>query len=264
MVFKRLRDAFGAGAPSIVVILNTPRTQPGGMLSGEARLKGGEFDAALDRIGLGLITFPGPALTEGEEFAQTRISGPLVVRQGEERAFEFQVAVPWETPISEIGGRHLPGMALGVRAEVATTTVVDQADPDLVAVRPLPSQSRVLQAFARLGFPFKAAALQTGGPDSGHRELPFHQKIEFFPPSHHTGIVHGIELAFVPSFDGLDVVLEADQLGGRLSSGAQRFRLTHEEALRTDWPSVIDRWLAGLAHHVRGVDRGPGRGRPVT
>ncbi|MGN9837216.1 sporulation protein [Nonomuraea sp. H19] len=54
------------------------------------------------------------------------MSGPSVLRQGEERTIEFQVAVPWETPISEIGGRHLADMMLGVRTEVTVAMAVDK------------------------------------------------------------------------------------------------------------------------------------------
>ncbi|MEV4172752.1 sporulation protein [Nonomuraea sp. NPDC049709] len=80
---------------------------------------------------------------------------------------DIQVDVPWETPISEIGGRHLNGMALGVRTEAATATAVGKSGLVLVAVRPSPSQQHVQQAFARLGFPFKSAALQAGRLNHG-------------------------------------------------------------------------------------------------
>ncbi|NUP81268.1 MAG: sporulation protein, partial [Nonomuraea sp.] len=46
-----------------------------------------------------------------------------------------------------IGGQHLAGMALGVRTELAVAEAVDKGDLDEVAVEPLPSQLRVLEAF---------------------------------------------------------------------------------------------------------------------
>ncbi|MEV0385579.1 sporulation protein [Nonomuraea sp. NPDC050643] len=253
MAFKRMCDAFGAGAPSAATSLVVSRTQPGGTLSGEIRLKGGEVDAEIDHIGLCLVAPLWPARGVGdpgggEEFSRTRISGPVPLCQGDERAIQFQVAVPWETPISEIGGRHLTGMALGVRTEVATATAVDKGDLHQVAVRPVPSQLLVLRAFARLGFPFKCAVLHAGRLNGGHQELPFHQKIEFYPSSRHTGAVHEVGLAFVSSSSGLEVTLEVGRPGGRRFPD-ERFEMSHEEALHTDWPSVIDRWLAGLLHH---------------
>ncbi|MEV4170192.1 sporulation protein [Nonomuraea sp. NPDC049709] len=262
MVFKRMLSAFGAGGPSLVAFLATHRTQPGGTLSGEVRLMSGQFDAEIDQIGLGLLARVGAA-QDGEqtgltEFANAQISGPSVLRQGEERTIEFQVAVPWETPISEIGGRHLAGMMLGVRTEVTVAMAVDKGSPDMIAVTPARSQLRVLQAFAQLGFFFKSASLRAGRLNGVHQDLPFYQGIEFYPPAHLAGAVHEVVLAFVLSSSGLNVVLEAGQHAGRLSSGdaAGCFQMSHDEALHTDWSSEIDRWLAGLAHHARGGKRG--------
>ncbi|WP_336206381.1 sporulation protein [Nonomuraea sp. LPB2021202275-12-8] len=270
MVFKRMISAFGADAPSMDTILATPRTQPGGTLAGEVRLKGGDVDAGLEHVALVLVARVEPAQAGAgeqsgfEEFLHAQISGPSLLRRGEERVIGFQIMVPWETPISEIGGRHLTGPALGVRAEVASAVAVDKGDLDMVVVKPVPSQLRVLQAFPRLGFHFKCAALQAGRLNGAHQGLPFHQTIEFYPPSHHAGAVHEVELAFVSSPSGLEVVLRANRRSGRCSSGAAvgRFEMSHEEALHTDWPSEVDRWFVGPAHHARGQDRGrPGQER---
>ncbi|MEU8359792.1 sporulation protein [Nonomuraea sp. NPDC048882] len=247
MAFVRLSDAGGASAPSVSTILATPRTQPGGVLSGEVRLRGGDAGVTIDRICLGLVTSPYAAHEAGshhtiEEFSQAQVSGHAVLRPGEEKVIAFQAAIPWWTPLSEIGGRHLPGMALGVRTEVAIATIVGSSDLDLVTVKPAPSQSRVLQAFARLGFPFKSAVLQSSsGKDPLHGPQLL-QKIKFHPPSHHAGVVHEVGVTFVPS--SCDLVVELQGEHSRCQRPhTERFQMTHEEALHTDWPSEIDRWL---------------------
>ncbi|MGW0810867.1 sporulation protein [Nonomuraea sp. NPDC002799] len=263
MVFKRMAGAFGADAPSMETFLTTSRTQPGGTLSGEVRLRGGRADAGVERIALGLVVRVGQALGDNggqsglEKIAYTQIGGPSTLRRGEERTIEFQMTVPWETPISEIGGRRLTGLALGVRAEMAGATAVDLGDVGLVAVRPVPSQQRVLQAFSWLGFHFKRAAVRTGRLAGVHQDLPFYQGIEFYAPSRHAGVVHEVGLAFFPSLSGLAVILEANPRSGRSSSdsSAGHFRMSHAEALHTDWPSEVDRWLDGLGHHIRGQSR---------
>ncbi|TYB50948.1 hypothetical protein FXF51_54805 [Nonomuraea sp. PA05] len=243
----RLSDAGGASAPCVTTVLATPRTQPGGVLCGEVRLKGGDADVAIDRIRLGLVTSPYVAHEAGghhpnEEFSQAPVSGAVVLRQGEEKAIAFRAAIPWGTPISEIGGRHLAGMALGVRTEVVIATIEGRSDLDLVAVSPAPAQSRVLQAFARLGFPLTSADLRARREDDPHHGLPFLQKIKFYPPDHHAGVVHEVEVTFVPSSSEFVMELEVDRPSGR-HVHAGRYRMSHEEALRTDWPSEIDRWL---------------------
>ncbi|MFC4115170.1 sporulation protein [Nonomuraea zeae] len=261
MVFKRMLGAFGDGGPSVGTLLAMSRTQPGGTLSGEVRLKGGDHDARVERIGLGLVARVEPARREGGEqsglveLAHAEVSGPSTLGQGQDRTIAFQVAVPWETPISEIGGRHLAGLALGVRTEVVSAAmVVEQGDLDMVAVRPLPSQQRVLHAFAQLGFHFVSAVLRAGGLAGVRQDLPFYQGIEFYPPTRYAGSIHEVELAFVPSPSGLDVVLTVNGHAGRHWSGGAvgRFQMTHAEALRTDWPSEVDRWLGGLTRHARG------------
>ncbi|MCA2228191.1 sporulation protein [Nonomuraea aurantiaca] len=255
MVFKRMLGAFGVGAPSVDTVLSTPRIQPGGLLAGQVRLKGGDFDAEIEHITLGLVARVEIEHGDGEhaglgEFSRTRVSGPFTLREGESRTLDFQIPVPWETPISEIDGQHLAGMALGVRTELAIAKAVDKGDLDMIAVEPLPSQLRILQALLRLGFHFKSADLEAGHLYGVHQDLPFYQEIEFYPPAQHAGVVGEVELTFVASPAGLEVILEADKRAGRHSGDAiGRFHVSHEDALHTDWSSELDRWLTGLAQH---------------
>ncbi|MBE3008535.1 sporulation protein [Microbispora sp. NEAU-D428] len=259
MVFKRMLGALGVGAPSVDTVLTTPRVRPGGVLTGEVRLSGGDFDAEIEDITLGMVAGVEIEHGDGEstglgEFSRARVSGPFTLRQSENRSIPFQIPVPWETPISEIDGQRLTGMALGVRTEVAIAKAVDKGDLDPIAVEPLPSQRRILEAFLQLGFAFKSADLEAGHLYGVRQELPFYQEIEFYPPPRHAGVVGEAELTFVADPAGLEVILEADKRAGRYSGDAiGRFRVSHEDAARMDWPGEIDRWLTGLtqygAHH---------------
>ncbi|MEU6407786.1 sporulation protein [Microbispora sp. NPDC046933] len=255
MVFKRMLGALGVGAPSVDTVLTTPRVRPGGVLTGEVRLSGGDFDAEIEDITLGLVARVEIEHGDGEgaglgEFSRARVSGPFTLRKGENRSIAFQIPVPWETPISEIDGQHLSGMALGVRTEVAIAKAVDKGDLDPIAVEPLPSQLRVLEAFLQLGFAFRSADLEAGHLYGVRQELPFYQEIEFYPPPRHAGVVGEVELTFVADPAGLEVILEADKRAGRYSGDAiGRFRVSHEDAARMDWPGEIDRWLTGLAQY---------------
>ncbi|GGO13468.1 hypothetical protein GCM10010116_27140 [Microbispora rosea subsp. aerata] len=256
MVFKRMLGALGVGAPSVDTVLSTPRVRPGGVLTGEVRLSGGDFDAEIEDITLGLVA--AVEIEHGDiegagvgEFFRSRVSGPFTLRKGENRNIPFQMPVPWETPISEIDGQHLTGMALGVRTEVAIAKAVDKGDLDPVAVEPLPSQHRILESFLQLGFTFKSADLEAGQLYGVRQELPFFQEIEFYPPPRHAGVVGEVELTFVADPAGLEVILEADKRAGRYSSDAiGRFRVSHEDAMHMDWPGEIDRWLTGLTQYA--------------
>ncbi|GII65328.1 sporulation protein [Sphaerisporangium krabiense] len=255
MVFKRLLGAFGVGAPSVDTVLADSRVRPGGLLRGEVRLNGGEFDAEIEHVTLGLVA--GVEVEHGEaeqaglgEFHRVSVSGPFTLHKGEDKAIPFEIPLSWELPVSEVGGHPLTGMALGVRTELAIAKAVDKGDLDPFTVEPLPSQVAILQAIIDLGFRFKSADLEAGRLFGVEQELPFYQEIEFYPSARHAGLVNEIELTFVASPEGLEVVLEADKSAGRFSGDAiGRFRIGHEEALRTDWAGELDRWLTGLAGH---------------
>ncbi|GAB3131140.1 sporulation protein [Microbispora hainanensis] len=265
MVFKRMLGALGVGAPSVDTVLTTPRVRPGGVLTGEVRLSGGDFDAEIEDITLGLVAGVEIEHGDGEsaglgELSRTRVSGPFTLREGENRSIPFQIPVPWETPISEINGQRLTGMALGVRTEVAIAKAVDKGDLDPISVEPLPSQMRILEAFLQLGFAFKSADLEAGHLYGVRQELPFYQEIEFYPPPRHAGVVGEVELTFVADPAGLEVILEADKRAGRYSGDAiGRFRVGHEDAAHMDWPWEIDRWLSGLVQYG-GYEHGYGHG----
>ncbi|NRQ35318.1 sporulation protein [Nonomuraea sp. NN258] len=265
MVFKRMLGALGVGAPTVDTVLSTSRTRPGGTLAGEVRLKGGDFDAEIEHITLGLVARVEIEYGDGEgggvsEFARTEVSGPFTLRKSEDRSVAFEIPVPWESPISQIDGQPLTGMAVGVRTELAIAKAVDKGDLDMFAVEPLPSQLRILEGLLGLGFRFKSADLELGHLRGIRQELPFYQEIEFYPTGQYAGAVGEIEVTFVADPARLEVVLEADKRAGRYSGDALgRFTVSHDDALHTDWAAELGGWLAGLSqygHHSGGHSGG--------
>ncbi|WP_031172778.1 sporulation protein [Streptosporangium roseum] len=263
MVFKRLLGAFGVGGPSVDTVLAVSRVSPGGFLTGEVRIKGGDFEAEIEHISLGLVTRIETEHSEGEhtglgEFFRTEVSGPFKLGIGEERTVPFRVPVPWETPLTEVQGQPLNGMAMGVRTELAIAKAVDKGDLDPFSVAALPSQEAVLVAFSQLGFHFKSADLETGHLYGVQQRLPFYQEIEFYPPAQYSGRINEVELTFVADAGRLDIILEADKRGGHGSGHDSfgRFQVTHEQALQMDWPAEITAWLDGLAGQQHGGSYG--------
>ncbi|WP_248963379.1 sporulation protein [Sphaerisporangium perillae] len=261
MVFKRMLGALGVGGPSVDTVLATSRVRPGGVLTGEVRVRGGEFPSDIEYVAIGLVARVEIEAGDGEhtgtaEFLSTRVSGPFHLREGEHRAIPFQVAVPWETPITEVRGARPGGAFVGVRTELSVARAVDQGDLDPLSVVPLPSQEQVLQAFAELGFHPRSADLEGGRIHGVHQRLPFFQEIEFHPPARWAGRINEVELTFVADPEGLAVVLEADKRARLFAPGHDaigRFHVTHEQATRMDWATEIARWLDGLAHHGHGA-----------
>ncbi|WP_440065687.1 sporulation protein [Streptosporangium sp. OZ121] len=254
--------AFGVGAPSVDTVLAAPRVRPGELLSGEVRVKGGDFDADIEYIALGLVTRMESEHGEGEqtglvEFFRTQVSGPFRLRSGEDKVVPFQLPVPWEAPVTEVMGQRLHGMVMGVRTELAIAAAVDKGDMDPVEIAPLASQQAVLDAFVRLGFHFKSADIEHGHLYGVSQQLPFYQEIEFYPPPAYAGQINEVELTFVAGPAGLDVIVEADKRSGGYGYGSGddafgRWQTSHDQAVHRDWAAEINGWLAALAQRGHG------------
>ncbi|MGC4856190.1 sporulation protein [Micromonospora sp. DT4] len=282
MVFKKMLSAFGVGGPSVDTVLTNPNTRPGLTLDGQVNLVGGDNPAAIEQVVIGLVT---RVEVEGHdteyagtmEFHRMAVSGAFQLAPKQELSIPFQLPVPWETPITDVYGQRLHGMTMGLRTELSVARAVDKTDLDHVAVHPLPVHERILEAFQRLGFRFKHADLERGHIRGVQQTLPFYQEIEFFASPQYAGTINEVELTFVTSQRGVEVILECDKRGGFLSAGHDafgRYQVSHADVDRVDWAQVVDGWLRettsrygtlrsqyGHGHgHGYGHGYGPGHG----
>ncbi|MBA8827228.1 sporulation-control protein [Saccharopolyspora lacisalsi] len=251
-MFKKMMQAFGVGAPSVDTVLHGAASSPGGQLSGEVRLSGGNTDADVEKIELSLVAEveTGDDEKRGMELRRVTVAESSRLGAEEQRTIPFTVSLPWETPITEVRGEQLRGMRLGLRTEVAIAKAVDKSDLDPVRVEPLDSQQRVVDAMLSLGARVSRTDVEHGHIRGLDQEFPCYQEIEFFAPPHFAGRLEEIELTFVARPDDLDVVLEAGKRGGLFTPGGDalgRFHRNHEEALRTDWTAEINRWLEAVS-----------------
>ncbi|WP_086665267.1 sporulation protein [Lentzea kentuckyensis] len=254
-MFKRMLSAFGVGGPSVDTVLDSPHATPGQLVTGQVRIQGGSADAEIGQVVLSLVTRVEVEHGDHEyggvsEFLRVVVQQGVRVGAGQLVAIPFQLPIPWETPITAVGGGQLPGMTVGVRTELVIAGAPDKGDLDPVLVHPLPSQDAVLNAFGQLGFSFRSADVEAGRLHGVPQELGFYQEIEFFPPAQFAGRIQQVELTFVASPHELFVILEADKRGGMFSSGGDafgHFRLSHQEAQAADWATSINGWLAQVA-----------------
>jgi sporulation-control protein len=213
------------------------------------------------------------------EFHRMVVSGPLQLAPKQQLSIPFQLPVPWETPITDVYGQRLHGMTMGLRTELAIARAVDKSDLDQVAVHPLPVHERILEAFQRLGFRFKHADLERGHIRGVQQTLPFYQEIEFFASPQYASTIREVELTFVTSQRGVEVILECDKRGGFLSAGHDafgRYQVSHTDVDRVDWAQVVDGWLRETTSrygslrsqygpsHGHGHSRGHGMGGMVA
>ncbi|MFJ1706726.1 sporulation protein [Kitasatospora sp. NPDC088346] len=248
MVFKKLLGALGVGGPTVDTVLSTPVVQPGGLIEGRVNLVGGTQDAEITGITLTLVARVEIEHEEGEStglspFARFAVSAPFRLAVGEQRSVPFSVRAPHETPITSFAGWQLPGMAVGLRTEVEISGARDKGDADPLGVAPLPVQQRVLDAFTGLGFRLRSADLEAGHiRDSGQR-LPFYQEIEFTAAPQYAHLCSAVELTFVASETGTEVVLEFDKRAGDV---IHQHRLENAAA-EQDLTPVVDGWLQQVA-----------------
>ncbi|MCX4696516.1 sporulation protein [Streptomyces sp. NBC_01408] len=280
MVFKKLLGSLGVGGPTVDTVLDPVSAVPGGTLSGEVRLHGGKADFTIEHITLELVARVEAEHDDGEShgmvvFDRFTVGGGFRLAEGEQRVVPFAVALPWETPVTELYGQPL-GIALGVRTELSVAGAKDKSDLDPFTVRPLPAQEAVLEALGQLGFGFKSADLELGRIGGTGQQLPFYEELELTPPARYAHQVNEIEVTFLADAAGLEVVLEADKRGGLFSEGhdaLSRQRVTHAEVAHRDWNTEVDAWIRQLIDHRtahgshgdgHGHRSGPGMGTVVA
>ncbi|WP_127468931.1 sporulation protein [Streptomyces sp. B27] len=250
MVFKKLLGALGVGGPSVDTVLQPDPALPGGALSGEVRLKGGASDVTVEGITLLLVA---RAEMEGrdEEHEGTvvlerfTVGGGFRLAEGAEHSVPFTVTLPWETPVTHLHGQHL-GPVLGIRTELEVAGARDKGDLDALTVAPLPAQEAILEAFGQLGYGFKSADLEVGHIRGTGQQLPCYQEIEIVPPAEHAHAVNEIEVTFLASPGGLEVVIEADKRAGLFSGShdtVHRFTTSHHSVPQADRNAEVDGWL---------------------
>ncbi|WP_192583688.1 sporulation protein [Streptomyces albicerus] len=256
MVFKRLLGSLGVGGPTVDTVLDPGAPLPGGALSGQVHLKGGDADFDIEHIALELVARVEAEHEDGESegvlvFDRFTVGGGFRLGAGERHSVPFSVTLPWETPITELYGQPL-GIVLGVRTELAVAGAKDKGDLDQLTVRPLPAQEAILEALGQLGFGFKSADLEYGHIGGTGQQLPFYQEIELAPAPQYAHQVNEIELTFLAAPGGMEVVLEADKRGGLFTSGhdtVTRFTVGHHDVEHRDWNTEVDGWIRQLVEH---------------
>ncbi|MFH9107612.1 sporulation protein [Streptomyces albus] len=250
MVFKRLLGALGVGGPSVDTVPDDGPVRPGGPLSGQVHLEGGSADHEIEQISLELVARVEAEHEDGERegtvaFGRFAVGGGFRLAEGERRSVPFTVTLPWETPVTELHGQQL-GVVLGVRTELAVAGAKDKGDLDPLSVAPLPAQEAVLEAFGRLGFGFLSADLELGHIRGTGQTLPFYQEIELSPSPQYAHAVNEVEVTFLATPGGMEVVLEADKRGGLFHGGydaVNRFTVSHDGVQHLDWEAEVDSWM---------------------
>jgi sporulation-control protein len=252
-----MMSAFGVGAPCVDTVLHNSNTRPGFPLGGHVNLTGGSQAANIQHVTVALVTALESVYGSGEphgavEFHRLPVAGRLRLEPGQRQAIPFTLPMPWETPITDVFGQHLPGITMGLRTEVAIAHSVDKGDLDPVDVHPLPVQEHILAAFAQLGFRFMGTDLEQGRIQGVNQALPFYQEIGFYPGPHYAHGLGQVDLTFIANPHTVDIMLEFDK-HSRMFGGDHDtygcYTVPHEGTDQVDWVSQVDGWVRRALGH---------------
>ncbi|WP_026922627.1 sporulation protein [Glycomyces arizonensis] len=225
MVFNIVKSVFGVGV-SVDTALTNLHVTPGGTLQGSVSFTGGEVAGKVEGIEIEYTAVveddsKGEEKTFTTDFFSAQVSGPFNLAPGTGHSIDFEAAVPWETPLSTVAGRPLPGMKLGVSTKLALDNAFDKGDMDELTIEPLPVQTAVMDALEGLGFVFQSADLEKGTIAGSH--MPFYQEVEYWATGEFADKLKEVEVTFVASQSNTDVILQTDNPGGLLTPDHNRF-----------------------------------------
>lgn len=199
---------------------------------------------------------------EDLEFGTQQLAGNERIGPGQQVRIPFEVALPWETPISSVFGKPLNGMAVGLQTSLdIANSVTDPVDVDTAAIEPLPAQKRILDAFSRIGFVFREAVLERGRINGAVQQLPFFQEIRFTPSPRFAPVFTSVAVTFLSSASETQVVLEVTKrvrvsksggFGGRGQEFLGLFKVDHAALERVKWEPQLEGWLHEVAK-ARGI-----------
>lgn len=243
--FRKIFASIGFGATTVDTVLYQDRVWPGGTLSGEVRIKGGEVTQQIEDIYFYITTRYTRERSNRQyqcnyDLVRYCLHKSLTVYGGSYRVIPFAVSVPYETPLS------YPNTPVFLRTGLDIHHAIDPKDTDAITVIPTPLMDRCLQIVETLGLHLKSVECEYH-PSIG-RTVPFVQEFEYAPGVRYRGRIQELELMFFPGPQTLDVVFEIDRKARGLVDILEHrelytsLRFTDTDLTRSDgeWQQMID------------------------
>lgn len=244
-MFKKLKQAFGVGGPSVDTVLQSDVAHPGDVLVGEVRITGGSDARDFTKLTLSLAATVEVESGDDEylqriQFAQMDVAGAGRLEAGINTSVPFQLQVPWEAPFNALRGRTFQRMRLGVQTRFDLPGGKDATDFDPITIQPLPVHDEVVNAMERIGFTLMGADLERGHVAGS--SLGFYNEVEF----RGQGQIPEAELTFVTTPQQTTVVVELERRG-LLGSRDRSSTLAGPTYEPFDWDSALRQHLDALA-----------------
>ncbi len=242
--FKKIFASIGFGAATVDTVLYQERVWPGGTLSGEVRIKGGDVTQQIEDIYFYIST----RYVHGRnrqhycnyDLVRYCLHKTLTVYDGSYRVIPFSVSVPYETPLT------YPSTPVFLRTGLDIHHAIDPKDTDTITVAPTPLMERCLKCVEALGLYLKSVECEYYR--SIGRTVPFVQEFEYAPGHRYQEYAKEIELMFFPGPKTLDVVFEIDRRARGVMDLLENrelytsLRLNETDLTRSDieWMQMID------------------------
>ncbi|MFE0643330.1 sporulation protein [Streptomyces sp. NPDC058877] len=179
-LFGRGGDEEGRGAAEVDTRITSPACMPGQQVEAEVVIRGGARGLAIGELDLEVVVqalgWDGSPSEESVCDLSTS-SWAEHVPAGSEKRLAFRGRLPWETPVTEIGGQAV-GIVVSVVTKLSWDSEAPVVDTDLLHVTAPPLYEAVLGAFAEEGYRVDGSQVRDGYiPDaecqSGHYQTLF-------------------------------------------------------------------------------------------
>jgi sporulation-control protein len=254
-MFRKLLASVGIGNARIETHLHNNTTAPGGTITGEVHIMGGDVEQDIEALYLFLVTrytreYDDSKMTHDHTIGQYPLTQRFKLQPGAQQRIPFSINLPLDTPLT-MG--HQP---VFIRTGLSISGGVDAGDVDQLQIQPHPSQATIIQAIQQIGFQLYTVHNEYNSRWRG--PYPFVQELEFKPYGHQSFHIEELEVVLDLQDYGVDVYLEIDK---RLHGFAKLFAdfdlneryakltFTHADIQRPDLAHIISQTIQSRIRH---------------
>ncbi|SFT00283.1 sporulation protein [Marininema halotolerans] len=199
-MFNKALASMGVGNATVDTRLETNQFQPGEVVRGEVRIRGGHALQRVDDIYLYLVVHYLKNGKKVEHILQKyRLSESFTISEKGDQIIPFQIRLPYQTPMS--CGRYPIYLKTGLDIKRA----IDPRDRDRIEVFPHPTVEKMLGEVERSGF---IMYRMFNEHDPSCKEVPFIQIFQFKPAEHYHGYLDELNLYFDVGSDDVQMQVE--------------------------------------------------------
>lgn len=256
MVFRRLFGWGNGGAdqepPEIDTQIATVTLLPGRTVEGEVVLKGGGKGFKVDHLKLEVVAKTHGYDGEVKDRYVDRLSARrsrLEVAAGTEERIAFSGRLPWECPVTELGGRAL-GVDVSLTTKLAWESESPVRDLDFLHIAAPPLYEAVFEAFGEEGYLVDGAQLIDSYIPDVEARRSLHQIFFLSDPTRSPEQFGELEVVFHQNLVGATVYVRRAARSETRWSGkppARTFPAAHHEVGEADFRERVGAALTALA-----------------